>query len=415
MKIESIKDPRIIHARKLSSAAGRSETKEFLLQGKEQIEWALRANVPITMVFIHDKIDDNQLQQKFEYKKIPYFFVSEVILKKITDTNYLVPLVGVAKNPIVSTHNEDFVIVLDNLVDHGNIGTIIRSGLAFGIHSFISTSITADFFYKKIIDASRGNIFTSSIKKFVSEQETINYLKSNGYQIVATSPHGNQIQSLLQLHQKPVALIVGNETEGCSSLFLEQADFVTQIPMSSEVESLNVAIAAGISIYELKIKSVIAMLIQKIYKNIGRQIGVTGQLIRTAFDKELQAVTDFSALQVILLMILKCDQVMTLEQVSRDVGEFGAELIAFLQPLQKKGYISNAVSQEKPAIILTDAGQEYLSKLWPIVDKIEQKILNNFSENERIQFFEYISRIQNNCQQIIKDHSSNSIVKDIKK
>lgn len=402
MKIDSIKDSRIIYARQLATSKGRLEQHALLLEGQEQILWGLQAKMPIELVFVHNKIQNTQFLESLDIAHIPYFFVTEGILKKITDTNYLVSFVGVAKNPQIKIKKkEEFALVLDGLVDHGNIGTVARSAFAFGIKNLISTSDSSDFFYKKIIDASRGKIFQTRIRKFSSVHQTINYLKNNNYQIVAMSPHAKQIQSLIKLENKPVALILGNEAEGCSQSFIDQADLVIQIPMSSQIESLNVAVAAGISMYELKIKLVIAMLIQKIYKNIGRQLGVTVELIQQAFSVELHKVTELSAMQVILLMILKCDQFMSIDQVVKDVGEHKEGLQNFLKPLLLEGFIAQVKQKEGKGIVLTERGTELLAKLWPIVEKTEEKILENFSDLEKAQLLEYISRIQDNCHKII--------------
>lgn len=402
MIIDSIKDPRVIKARELSAAKGRIEHSALLLEGEEHIEWGLQAELIIETVFIHDKLKEHPLIKILSQKNIPYFFTSEGILKKISDTNYLIPYIGVAHNPPVpSSVSPEFAVVLDNVVDYGNIGTIVRSGLAFGIDSFITTNTTTDFFYKKIIDASRGNVFRAHVQKFSSDQETIAYLKKQGFYIITTSPYAKHIQSLTTLPDQPIALVLGNETNGCSQHFIDQADLLIQIPMNSQIESLNVAVAAGISMYELKIKMVIAMLIQKIYKNVGRQFGVTAQLIRQAFNTELSKVTHFSAMHVILLMILKCDSTMTLDQVTKDTGEFGDELETFLNPLSQDSYIERTISEEKPSITLTRSGEEFIAKLWPIVTKTEDKILENFSEFEKTQLTEYITRIHNNCTKII--------------
>ncbi len=397
MKIDSIKDPRVVLARQLATSKGRLENNALLLEGVEHIQWALQAKLEIEVVFVHDKIKEHALLKDLEAAAVPYFFMTEGILKKVTDTNYLVPFVGVAKCPVIDSGPQEFTLVLDNLVDYGNIGTIVRSALAFGIKNVMSTTQNADFFFKKIIDASRGKIFETHVQKFNSAQETIQYLKAHGYQIISTSPHAKNIQSLTMLSDKPVALVLGNETDGCSDSFINEADLLIQIPMSSEVESLNVAVAAGISMYELKIKLVIAMLIQKIYKNLGRQLGVTVHLVQQAFDAELKKVTDFSANHVILLMILKCDQHMSMDQVTRDTGEHGQGLQDFLTPLITSGYISKTVHENVEGIVLTKSGEEFIAKLWPVVEKSEEKILENFSEVERAQLVEYLSRIQDNC------------------
>ncbi len=408
MKIGSIKDPRVVRARQLTTSQGRRAAQQFLLEGKEQLSWGLEARLSIEGVFIYERAQEDVLIKDLERLKIPYNVVSEGILKKITDTSYLVPIVGVAKNPDIADVHKDFVIVLDNLIDQGNIGTIVRSAHAFGIDMLISTRENADFFYKKIIDASRGTIFRTHLKKFDTPGDTIRYLKNEGYFVIATSPHAHQLQSMVNLAAKPVALVLGNETNGCSQEFIQHADLLVQIPMKSDVESLNVAVAAGISIYELKIKLVIAMLIQKIYKNLGRQFGVTVKLIQQAFDVELKKVTSLSALQVILLMIAKCDRFMSIDQVMKDIGEHGEGLGNFLAPLRANEYINDITQDGVSGIVLTKRGEELIAKLWPVVEATEERILDNFSPQDRAQLIKYITQIHDNCYKIIADNASHA-------
>jgi len=403
-KIDSIKDPRIVRARALNTAQGRLESSEFLLEGIEHIKWAVEAYLSIHHLFVWEKYKDIDAVQSL-IPHVPCFSVSEGILKKITDTSYVIPCVAVASKPQGTQHHTpEMVIVLDHLVDHGNIGTIIRSAAAFGIQDIISTSTDADFLYKKIIDASRGKTFQAHITSFSGDQEAIQHLKERGYQIVTTSPHAKTIQSLATLQNKPVALVLGNETEGCSPLFIEKADLVVQIPMHAAVESLNVAVAAGISMYELTIKLVIAMLIQKIHKNLGRQFGVTHALIRQALDAALLKVTDLDSLHLILLMILKSDQTMSFKQVAQDMGLcYGTQcdsIKEFLQPLLADGYIH--IDDTKKTVQLTKSGEECIAKLWPVIEKTETSLLQGFSDLEKAQLLEYMTRIQHACTNIIE-------------
>jgi TrmH family RNA methyltransferase len=115
----------------------------------------------------------------------------------------------------------DFVLVLDRVQDHGNLGTIIRTASAFGIRELISTTTELDIYFKKVVSASRGKAFEAHLYAFTSAHAVIAALKQRGYQIVATSPHARDIQAMVPLQHKPVALVVGNETEGVSDELLQ--------------------------------------------------------------------------------------------------------------------------------------------------------------------------------------------------
>ena len=403
-RITSIKDERVLEARTLSTMSGRKQAQKCLLEDAQIIGWALEAGVPIERVFFHEKIAEHPLLAQLQQHQIACYAVSDGILKKISDTHYLIPFLGVAPLPgdlDDQSRLHDFVIALDNVRDFGNIGTIIRTARAFGLRDLLATTLDIDLWYRKTIEASRGNVFDVRLKRFASAAETVMFLKQRGFQIVATSPYASQLQSTIRLRPQPIALVVGNETEGISDAFLQQADVVVQIPMSSQVESLNVGVAAGISVYELKLKLVLAMLIQYIRSTLGREMNVTGKMIQMALDHDLAVVTTLNSVQVILLMILKCDEIMTLEQVSKDTAMFGPELDLLLQPLFEQGYIHTSSAQNS-TLRLTTHGEQFLGQIWGIVERSEERILQAFTAEEKQLLTAFLKRIQANCQRIIE-------------
>lgn len=403
--ITSIKDPRVVEARELTSAAGRACLQKCLLEGAESIQWAIEANLPIEHVFLNARQEHDPFFQYLQEQHIPCFIVTEAILKKISDTSYLVPYIGVARLPSELLHTEmmgDFVVVLDQVLDHGNIGTIIRTASAFGIRDILSTTSPLDVYYKKIVTASRGRAFQTRLHQYPSGTQALADLKGRGYQIIATSPYGQTLQSLASLQAKPIALVVGNETRGISDEIERLADLVVQIPMSGQVESLNVGVATGISLYELKFRMVLTMLINYIRSNLGREVNVTGKLIQQAFDAQIRSTSDLTGQQAILLMILICDQSMTLDQVSKDTATFGDERTALLQPLFEKGYIRSH-NDDETRIVPTEEGQRLIAHLWSVVERAEKAVLAGFSEQEQAQLRAYLGRIQTNCRALTSE------------
>lgn len=221
------------------------------------------------------------------------------------------------------------------------------------------------------------------------------------YQIVVTSPHAKTLQSQIPLiTNHPIALIVGNETHGVNPEFEKQADFIIQIPMASHVESLNVGVFTSISIYELKFKQVLSMLKEKIFTNFGREINLTGKMIRMAFDKKISSLTPLSGMQTILLMIMHYDEIMTLNQIMQDVSLSGNELQQFLAPLIEKQLIH---THTRDAFVITEQGKKFLAEIWPLVEQTEQKIFKNFTLGEKQQFSDFLQRIQHACTDVIKE------------
>jgi hypothetical protein len=137
---------------------------------------------------------------------------------------------------------------------------------------------------------------------------------------------------------------------------------------------------------------------------------VTGQLIKRAFDAELEKVSDLGSTRVILMMVLECDGVMTLAQVPKDTVVFGQELDELLRPLFERGYLRHASEKEAPAglngpsteaIVLTEVGERTLGQLWGVVEKAERELLAEFSDAEKRQLDDLLERVQSNCSRLI--------------
>ena len=261
---------------------------QFLLEGEDAIKWALDAGLTIEHAFVADKYFNNDLVDMLTTKHIAVYQCSAGIMKKINDSKFLVPIIAVAKAKHFVKEDSDFVLMLENIQDQGNLGTIIRTAMALGIKQIATTEKSSDIFNKKTIIASRGAVFNIQRDDYADGLAAVQALKDDGYQIIATSPRGQVIQSLSALTAKPIALVVGNETAGVSEAVMQAADSVIQISMTNAVESLNVGVAAGISMYELKLRVLIAMISKNIRQTLGREIGVAHQLIQKALDQELK-------------------------------------------------------------------------------------------------------------------------------
>lgn len=397
--ITSIKDDRVVEARSLQTSAGRLAAKKFLLEGAEQILWSSASPCRLQHVFAHDKQKEHPCIDQLKKIGVPVYFVTDGILKKITDTAYLVPFVGVADFPIeTSSRPSDLLVVLDGVSDFGNIGTIVRTAAAFGIREFVSTAENQDFFYKKTIDASRGTVFASHLRRFRSGTEAIQHLKQQGYQIAVTTLQESVIQSFAKIEQKPLAIVLGNETNGVSQEVTDLADIKIQIPMSGAIESLNVGVAAGISLYEMKIKWILTMLTKKIRESLGRHLSSASKWSRLVFDAKLKEVSPFNADQAIMMMILKCDGTSTAQKLAHDAGlSLSTDVFAELAPLLKDGIMLQKDNQ----LTLTEKGEEVIAKIWPVHELSEQIVFAGLSEQEKENFVKTIEKIYKNCEKII--------------
>ncbi|GAB4229731.1 MAG: hypothetical protein Tsb0021_07620 [Chlamydiales bacterium] len=397
--IKSIKDDKIVFARKLQQKKGRIEEKHLLAEGWEQILWVMENHLKVKYLLLHDKIDAAEVRKKLPDCMAEIYTCSDGILKKVTNTNYLIPVVAVVKMNEGNLQNlADLCIVLDGVQDFGNIGTIIRTAAAFGIHDFAATSLDFDLHQRKTIDASRGTVFSTQCTSYTSPSDAIQHLKKSGFQVVATALEGSKIQSLAKLDKKPVAIVFGNETSGVSKEVLNQADLCIQIPMATELDSLNVGVAAGISLYELKLKMVLMMLNEKIQGSLGRNLTATSRWLRRLFDKKLRAVSDITAEQAVILMILACDKEGEKRTLLQMAGIESANKDAVFSALISSGYL---LEMDEKKITITEKGEELLGKIWNIHEQVENIAFKGFKDGDKERFLKFLTSMQANLEQEI--------------
>lgn len=141
------------------------------------------------------------------------------------------------------------VLVLDRLQDQGNIGTVIRTADAAGYKAVIAIKGTADLFAPKPVRAAAGSLFRVRLALAETEEELLRFTRAAGKKLAAACPAGSRYYYEEDLSHD-IALVLGNEGNGISGSLLEKADVKIKIPMSGSIESLNVAAAAAILMYE---------------------------------------------------------------------------------------------------------------------------------------------------------------------
>src|SRR5699024_7948525 len=152
-------------------------------------------------------------------------------------------------NKLEKVLNEHLLLV-DAIQDPGNLGTIIRTADAVGMSQIILGTGTVDVYNDKVIRASQGSIFHIPIKQ-APLLNIIKELKRSNYTIWASALQ-NAINYRDAEREKKIALIVGNEGAGISEKILKEADKVVKIPIYGQAESLNVSVAAGILMYQMR-------------------------------------------------------------------------------------------------------------------------------------------------------------------
>lgn len=142
-----------------------------------------------------------------------------------------------------------FFVVLDEVQDPGNVGTVIRTAAAAGCTGVILTKGCADVFASKVVRASMGSLFYIPIFEGLSQYEVMEYLEKHDIRMLTTSLEASNVYFQVDFKQ-PVAIVFGNEGNGVSEALLKGTKEQLYIPLSGHVESLNVSASAAVVLYE---------------------------------------------------------------------------------------------------------------------------------------------------------------------
>ena len=244
--IKSLQNEQIKTFAKLKEKKYRDETGRFIVEGDHLVRMANEANCLETILVAEEDLE-NYLDLINEDNTI---IVTESIINKLSFTKNPQNVIGIAKQNYYDKKDVSKVLVLDSLQDPGNVGTLIRSALAFNYDKVYVNENTVDVYNEKVVRASQGAIFKINVvKKELSQIYRI--LKMNDFQIIVTSLTHNSVY-LNDLKQRDkFAIVLGNEGNGVSEVRLSNATDVVKIKMSDKIDSLNVAVAGSIVMYNL--------------------------------------------------------------------------------------------------------------------------------------------------------------------
>lgn len=254
--LTSLQNPLVKQMRKLHRTRERQQQRLLLLEGTHLLQEACAAQIPLgtlcgTPEWIqgHEQLwaQASQTAQRSE-------LVSPEVLQAIATTVHPDGVVATVEQSHVHTHGTQFTslgVVLETIQDPGNLGTIIRTTSAAGAEGLLLSSDSVDPNNPKVLRASAGQWFRLPIAVSLDLKTDLSHYQSQGMQIVATVPTTEQTYWQVDW-QKPSLILLGNEGAGLSSDLLELADCQVTIPLTPGVESLNVAIACALILYEAK-------------------------------------------------------------------------------------------------------------------------------------------------------------------
>ncbi len=247
-RIESTQNPRVKQWKKLQTKKERNKTGLFLIEGMHLIEEALKYKAYVKELIVREGTEYSLL----DAGNIDIFEVTEDIMKQISDTETpqgMAAVCGMKGTAPINIATAKMLLI-DNVQDPGNLGTMIRTADAVGMDAVILGEGCVDLYNGKVIRATQGSLFHIPIMDG-NLDVWIKRLNVIGVPVYGTALEGARNYKEIE-SQKHFALLVGNEGNGVDPKLLKQTDENLYIPIYGQAESLNVSIATGILLYHLK-------------------------------------------------------------------------------------------------------------------------------------------------------------------
>lgn len=259
-EVTSLANPIVKDLRSLSLKKYRDQQGVFLAEGLKLVIDALDHDWRIkTLVFAKSGKGNKMVEQvaaRTFAKGGLVLEVTEKIISAITRRDNPQMVVGVFEQqykPLNGIHpsEDDVYVALDRARDPGNLGTIIRTADAVGAKGVILIGDTTDPYSLETVRATMGSVFSVPLYK-ASEAEFLNWRKGFSGLVVGTHLKGAVDYRTIPYKKKPVILMMGNEQQGLPDILAESCDKLARIPQEGRADSLNLAIATGIMLYEIR-------------------------------------------------------------------------------------------------------------------------------------------------------------------
>jgi TrmH family RNA methyltransferase len=255
--ISSKENSAVKYLRSLSDPKNRKKEHAFIIEGTKMVEEALRDDQGVTMVVASPTIVQHHgkgILKLAESRSVEIVWISERLMDTISESKTPQPVMAVVKMREYSedellAHGSKLIVVVHQLQDPGNLGTIIRTSEAVGASGIAVTPNTVDPFNAKAVRASMGSILRLPLVLITDFAGFIRKCKQKGYQTAATVLTGEKTHFDVDL-KKPTVVVLGQEGAGLPQDIMADVDLLVRIPMAETIESLNVATAAAVILYE---------------------------------------------------------------------------------------------------------------------------------------------------------------------
>jgi len=252
------KDPEIALLRELTTEEGRARAGKFFAEGEELVRRAFDYGGGVSRVIVTERFaaspSAREILDRAAGANVECLSASEGLLAKILEAKPTPECLAIVERRLVRLQD---ILSVDRpliiMVEHGenadNLGMLLRSAEAAGVSGVVLAADTTDPFARRVVRGSRGAVFTLPICIRHDPVGAIDQAKAAGLQVIASSARSDIVHTKIDF-TKPTMLVVGNEHVGISDAVRDRADAVVRIPMRGRINSLNIAVAASILLYE---------------------------------------------------------------------------------------------------------------------------------------------------------------------
>jgi len=235
----------------LDTKKGRDLHKLILIEGKRLVEQVISSGCNISKLWITEAFNNKNPNLTNHLNNVEIDSISKQDLKKVTATENPSGIIGVMQPPKgeIQKMNQR-IIILDNISNPGNLGTILRTANWFGVHNILLSEDCVDPYNPKVVRSAMGAHFSMNI---VSGKihNNIKKLQSEGFKIIAADLDTKNTIESLKINTDKWALLMGSEAHGLSESVASLADYKIKISQIGKIESLNVSVACGIFLYHI--------------------------------------------------------------------------------------------------------------------------------------------------------------------
>lgn len=258
-ELTSLQNPKIKELVHLRDKPKRDKSGLFIIEGYRELLRAAEGKWTISQLFICPTLflgtNETALIATLQTAGTSIFSCSEAIFKKISYRDRPDGLIALAEQKTRTLDDLEgfikdspFLIVAEAIEKPGNLGTILRSSDAVGVDAMIVCDRCTDIYNPNVVRASVGTLFTVPIID-TTTTETLRWLKERNIAILAATPQASQEFTKVDM-TRPLAIAVGTEQLGLSNAWLDEAEIQVRIPMCGVADSLNVAMATTLLLYE---------------------------------------------------------------------------------------------------------------------------------------------------------------------